>query len=220
MIKCSILFLSVLTSLLLAEEAKPAAATTSAAKPLFDGKTLAGWKRVDIGGSGQVSVEEDCMVFSQGESLTGVVYEKLKELPVTDYEISLEAKRTSGLDFFCGLTFPVGSHDCSVTLVLGGWGGGVVGISSIDGLDASENDTTSYQRFEDDRWYKLRVQVTKKEIKAWLDEKEIISQELEGKKLSLRVGPIENYPGLSLTAYNTEAYLRNIQLRSLPAAAK
>ena len=29
-----------------------------------------------------------------------------------------------------------------VHLIVGGWGGTVVGLSSIDGMDASENETT------------------------------------------------------------------------------
>jgi hypothetical protein len=226
--KLKLLYLSALaTTAILAEEPKPAATTapaTTTASPtpaasaerlLFDGKTLTDWLAVDVGGSGQVLVEDEAIVMSQGENLTGLVYQKLKELPVTDYQITLEAKRTQGLDFFCGLTFPVGSHESSVTLVLGGWGGGVVGISSIDNLDASENSTTTYQRFEDDRWYRLRVQVTATHIKAWLDDKEVIDLETTGKKLHLRPGPIESFPGLSLTAYNTEAHLRNIKLSPL-----
>jgi hypothetical protein len=181
-------------------------------KILFDGKTLTDWEHVDVGGSKEAVVEEGSIVIPQSDSLSGVVYKKLKELPVMDYEITLEAKRVQGVDFFCGLTFPVGSHDTSVTLVLGGWGGGLTGISNIDGLDASENSTSSVQRYEDDKWYKVRVMIAAKEIRAWLDEKEIINVETEGKKLSLRPGPIESFPGFSLTTYGTEGHIRNIKV--------
>jgi hypothetical protein len=205
----------------LAADTKPSAPTSEAktepkAKSLFDGKTLTGWETVDVGGSGEVSVEEGAILIAQGESLTGLIYKDLKSLPLVNYEITLEAKRTRGVDFFCGLTFPVGSHETSVTLVMGGWGGSVTGISRIDGLDADENSTSSFQRYADDTWYKLKVQVRAKEIKAWLDEKEIVNVDTEGKKLGLRPGPIESYPGFSLTAYNTEAHLRNIQIKPLP----
>ena len=47
-----------------------------------------------------------------------------------------------------------------VLILLGGWGGGVVGISSIDTMDASENETTKYRQFVTDRWYKVRLRVT------------------------------------------------------------
>jgi hypothetical protein len=48
-----------------------------------------------------------------------------------NYEIKLEAKKVTGNDFFCGMTFPVGDSFCS--FIVGGWGGPVVGLSSIDG---------------------------------------------------------------------------------------
>ena len=50
-----------------------------------------------------------------------------------------ETHGMQGGDFFCGLTFPYG--DASCTFVVGGWGGGLVGLSSINGDDASENET-------------------------------------------------------------------------------
>jgi hypothetical protein len=207
----------ILTASVSAQEAAKAPATQSAGTEVkvFDGKSLDGWETVDIGGSGEVAVEEGAIVIPQGESLTGLVFKKLKELPVVDYEISLEAKRTRGVDFFCGLTFPVGNHETSVTLVLGGWGGSVVGISSIDGMDASENSTSSFQRFADNQWYKLRVQVRAKEIKAWLDEKEVINVDTEGKKLGLRPGPIESYPGFSLCTYNTTGHIKGLKITKL-----
>ena len=51
-----------------------------------------------------------------------------------DYEVTLEGKRVAGDDFFCTTTFPVGESFCS--FVVGGWHGTVVGLSSIDGMDA------------------------------------------------------------------------------------
>ena len=59
---------------------------------------------------------------------------------MSDYEVTLEAMRVDGNDFFCGMTFPAGKDPC--TLIVGGWGGTVVGLSSINGMDASENETT------------------------------------------------------------------------------
>ena len=83
--------------------------------------------------------------------LTGVSY--TNELPRIDYEVSLEAMKIDGSDFFCGLTFPVDNAFCS--FIAGGWGGGVVGLSSIDGMDASENETTKYMKFDASRWYPI-----------------------------------------------------------------
>ena len=45
-------------------------------------------------------------------------------------------------------------------LVLGGWGGSLVGLSSIDGQDASRNATTTFRTFEDGRLHRARIEVT------------------------------------------------------------
>ncbi len=185
---------------------------------LFDGKSLADWESVDVGGSGEVALEEGEMIIKSGESISGTVYKKAKDLPLQNYEITLDAKRLQGVDFFCGLTFPVGDLKTCLTLVLGGWGGSVTGISSIDNLDASENSTSSYQRYLDNQWYHVKLRVTPKEIHAWVDDKEIINVDIEGKKLSVRPGPIESYLPLSLTTYQTTAAIKNFKVTKLASA--
>ena len=85
-------------------------------------------------------------------------------------EVELEAMRVEGSDFFCGLTFPIKDEFCS--LIVGGWGGGVVGLSSVDGSDASENETTGYREFEKGKWYPIKLRVTDQRITAWIDGKE------------------------------------------------
>lgn len=185
---------------------------------LFDGKSLADWEKVDIGGSGDVIVENGELVITQGDSVSGAVYKKAKDLPLQNYEISLDAMRVEGSDFFVGLTFPVGDLKTCVTLVMGGWGGALVGISSIDGMDASENNTSSVQKFADNTWYKVKLQVTPKDIHVWLDGKEIINAEIEGHKLGVRPGPIESYLPLSFTTYQTRAAIKNVKLTKLPVS--
>lgn len=184
---------------------------------LFDGKSLDDWQVVDIGGSGEVAVENGSMVIRMGDSISGAVYKKADKLPVTNYEITLEARRTQGVDFFCGLTFPVGNLKTCATLILGGWGGSVTGISSIDGMDASENSTGTYQRYEDNKWYRVRLRVTPKNLSAWVGDQQVIDVDIEGKKIGVRPGPIESYLPLSLTTFATEAEIRNIKLSPVAA---
>lgn len=197
-----------------AKEAKAEAAKTEWL--LFDGKSLAGWEPVDMGGSGDVTVEGGQLVINQGESLSGVVYQKVAELPLDRYEITLQAKRLQGVDFFCGLTFPVGSVKKCATFILGGWGGSVTGISSIDDQDASNNATGSYQRYEDNRWYSVRLRVTPENLSAWVDDKQVVDVDIKGRKIGLRPGPIESYAPLSLTTYNTMAAIKNVRWKALP----
>ncbi|MBX7208480.1 MAG: DUF1080 domain-containing protein [Verrucomicrobiaceae bacterium] len=193
------------------------AADAPKAITLFDGKSMEDWQSVDIGGSGEVELENGALVIKQGDSVSGAIYKKADKLPVTNYEITLEARRTQGVDFFCGLTFPVGSLKTCATLVVGGWGGSVTGISSIDGLDAAENSTGTYQRYKDNEWYKIKLRVTPKNLSAWLNEKQVIDADIEGKKISVRPGPIESYLPLSFTTYATTAEIRNVVLTPIEA---
>ncbi len=159
------------------------------------------------------------MVIGAGESITGVIYKKVADLPVTNYEITLEAQRLDGVDFFCGLTFPVGSLKTCATVVLGGLGGSVTGLSSIDGMDAAENSTGHYRKFEDKKWYAVKLRVTPANISVWIGAEKAIDVDIEGKKIAVRPGPIEEYLPLSLTTYQTKAAIRNVKLTPLPAAA-
>ena len=109
-------------------------------RDLFDGRSLTGWQVTDFKQGGGVEVRDGLLVFFKGDNFVGV--NCTNEIPKSNYEITLEAMRVAGDDFFCGLTFPVNDSFCS--LIVGGWGGGVVGLSNLDGADASENETTKF----------------------------------------------------------------------------
>jgi hypothetical protein len=177
---------------------------------LFDGQTLKGWKSTEFGGEGTVEVKDGAILLGVGNDLTGVNYQRV--VPHRNYEVSLEARRVDGSDFFCGLTFPVKDDPCS--LIIGGWGGGVCGLSSIDGLDASENSTTKYREFETGRWYTIRLRVTDAKIEAWIDKVQIVDQKLAGKRISIR-SEVEASRPFGIASYRTLAALRNIRLREL-----
>ncbi|MCX6897455.1 MAG: DUF1080 domain-containing protein [Verrucomicrobia bacterium] len=196
-----------------ADAAKPAAASENGCRSLFDGKSLKGWKPTNFIGKGKVEVKDGCIFLGKGNDLTGVSFVETNSLPRMDYEIELEGKRVSGYDFFCGLTFPVGKACC--TLVLGGWGGSVVGISSIDGMDASENETTKSMEFVKDRWYSIRVRVTAEKIECWIDKEQMVDVTITGKRIGMRFGEIEESAPLGIASYNTSTALKNIRLRRL-----
>lgn len=199
-----------------AENPKPAA---DVGKPisLFDGKSLAGWSITQFGGEGEVTIDDGKIVLEMGNNMTGITLADTVKIPVIDYEISLEAMRIEGDDFFCGLTFPVG--DKSLSFIVGGWGGATVGISSLDGADASTNETTTYQDFDRNKWYKIRLAVTQKRLQAWIDDKKVVDVEHAGKKLSIRSEVALSKP-LGFSTWLTKAALRNITIRPLAHAAK
>ncbi len=179
-------------------------------RDLFDGKSLAGWKVTNFGGEGDVEVVDGTIEMDFGGSLTGITY--TKEVPKSNYEIRMDAKRMDGIDFFCTTTFPVRDSFCS--LVVGGWAGSIVGLSNIDGEDASANETTRFVKFKSDQWYRIRIRVTNKKIQAWIDDKQIVDQEIGGRKLSTRP-EVELSQPLGIAAWETRAALRRIQLRRL-----
>lgn len=177
---------------------------------LFDGKSLAGWKLSNFGGEGEVTVKDGAIEMEMGADLTGIHTER--KLPKTNYEVVLEARRGEGGDFFCGLTFPVRDDSCS--LIVGGWGGGVCGLSSIDGRDASENDTTTFRTFKTGKWYRVRLRVTGPRIQAWIGDERIVNQPLEGKKISIRQEVDPSRP-FGIASWRTTAALRDIRIREL-----
>ena len=184
-------------------------------RPLFDGKTLGKWKPTGFGGEGEIVVEDGTIRIGMGVDLSGITWSG--EVPRQDYEISLDAQRADGNDFFCGLTFPVGEDPCS--LIVGGWGGGVVGLSSIDGEDAAHNATTSFKEFKTGRWYAIRVRVRPERIECFIDDEKVIDQPLEGHRLSIRDEVLPSRP-LGIATYATTALVKNIRWRPLPAAGK
>ncbi len=137
---------------------------------LFNGKDLSGWEETDYAGRGNVKVQNGELHIENGLVITGVTYTNKTALPKTNYEIEYEAKKLNGTDFFGLLTFPVG--DAHASLVTGGWGGAVTGISSINSMDASENNTTVYLKFNKDHWYKFRLSVTPDNLSVWMTPKE------------------------------------------------
>jgi hypothetical protein len=186
---------------------KPAAAETE--QSLFDGKSLKGWKATSFGGEGRVYVEGGRLILEMGNNLTGITWDG-GELPRIDYEISLEAMKVDGNDFFCGLTFPVADSFCS--LIVGGWAGSVVGLSSLDGLDASENDTTRSMQFEQGRWYRIRVRVSPKKIEAWIDNDKVVDADTAGRRVGIRPEMEPSEP-LGIATWITTAALRKIEIR-------
>ena len=180
-------------------------------QPLFDGKTLTNWQSTKFISEGAVNVENGRILLEAGRDLTGITWVG-PDLPTTNYEIALQAMRVEGSDFFAGVTFPVADSFCS--LILGGWGGTTVGLSSINGMDASENETSQSIDFESGRWYNIRIRVTPARIEAWLDERQIVNQDLKGNKIDTRLEVDLSRP-LGVASWRTKSALRDLRLRRL-----
>jgi hypothetical protein len=185
-------------------------------KLLFDGKSLDGWKAADYTEAGKVHVKDAAIVLDRGVPMTGVAYRK-GDFPKLDYEVNLEAKRVEGSDFFCTTTFPVGDSFCS--LVVGGWGGMVVGLSSVNHEDASENETTGSKEFAQNKWYKVRIRVTKDRISAWIDDEQVVNLDSSEKKLTIR-RECEPCKPFGFATWKTTGAVRAVRVRPLTEAEK
>jgi hypothetical protein len=173
----------------------------------LDDKPVKGWEATNFGPQGPVYVSGDDIILGMGDGCTGITWKG--EFPTMNYAVSLEARRVEGNDFFCGMTFPAGKEPCS--LIIGGWGGTTVGLSSIDGLDASDNNTRMLMQFEKNRWYHIRLEVTEKQITAWIDSVRIVNFTMGTGKLSIRPEVILSRP-FGIASWNTTAALRNIRV--------
>jgi len=178
--------------------------------PLFDGKSLQGWKEAAFYRRGTVSVKDGIIILGKG-SMTGIAW--TGAFPNTGYEVRFEAARLEGKDFFAGITFPVKDSFCS--WINGGWDGAVVGLSNVDGYDASENDTSTNRDFATGRWYGFRLAVTDRRIQAWIDESLVIDVDLTVHRVSLRFDDIDLCTPLGFASYATVAGLRNVAYRRL-----
>jgi hypothetical protein len=177
---------------------------------LFDGKTLNGWEITNFGPQGPVYVSGGSIILGIGDGCTGITWKK--DFPETDYRVTLDARRLSGNDFFCGMTFPVGKEPC--TLVVGGWGGTVVGLSSIDGYDASENETTEVMVFEKEKWYNICLVVKSDTIKAFINDIQVVDFVKGNKTLSVRP-EVELSRPFGIAAWYTTAELKNIKVENI-----
>lgn len=206
----------------------------SAAKPdkegwvsLFNGKNIDGWKVTNFGGEGKVHVKDGCVVIEPGVDLSGITATR-KDLAgfKSNYEIQFEAQRSQGSDFFVGLTFPY--KESHISLICGGWGGSLCGLSSLSGLDASENETMSVQSFTNGLWYQVRIRVTDDKIEAWLrdaakkgkpwtEEDNLVDVETADHRIDVRFEVDLSKP-MGFATYQSTAKIRHARIRRLPQA--
>ncbi|MFO0842949.1 MAG: DUF1080 domain-containing protein [Gemmataceae bacterium] len=204
--------LVLLAALLSAHAAAPP--TDPGWKRLFDGKTLTNWKSVKFGDEGKVYVKDGMIVLEKGQKLTGIVYTR-GDFPKVNYEVTYEGKKIDGDDFFSMPTLP--ARDEFFSFVTGGWRGTVVGISNVNGANASENITTKSMEFERDRWYRFRVRVTANRIEAWIDREKVVDLDTSDVTLSLHLASRPSRP-FGFSSYDTTGAVRDIRLRQLSPA--
>jgi hypothetical protein len=177
---------------------------------MFDGRSLKGWKVAPISGHGGVEVSDGIIRLGKGR-MTGIAW--TGEFPRSGYEVRFEAARLEGKDFFASIVFPVKDSYCA--WISGGWDGTVVGLSNLDGNDASENDTSAIRDFVQGRWYAFRLAVTDSRIQAWIDESIVINVDTFERKIELAFDDTDLCTPIGFASYRTVGGLRRIEYRRL-----
>lgn len=181
--------------------------------------TLGFWEEVGYGGQGIVEVVDHVLSIGSGDPITAVrwagkIGNEPNDFPAMNYTLSYEARRVLGGDFFGTVTFPVGEDVCS--LVVGGWSGGVTGLSSLNGDDAANNSTTDYTAFDNDVWYKFKLTVTPELITAELDGEELfVPVSVPEHQIGIRV-EMEPCRPLGFASFHSTGEIRNVTVTRLP----
>jgi len=165
---------------------------------------------------------ESILIIAEGQPMAGVKLKPTvaKNIPISNYRIELQARRVEGVDFFCALTFPVGvdpetAKPRHASLIVGGWGGNLVGISSLDHYDASENETRCELSFDTGKWYDIALEVTNQRIAAWIEGKAVVNVGIVGRHVSLRPGDIDHCLPLGLATWRTKGEFRRMEIKPL-----
>lgn len=164
---------------------------------------------------GSVLFGTDQIVLNGGDPATGIRFRGV--VPRDSYEVTFEAQRLVGSDFFCGLTFPIGDEHC--TLVLGGWSGTIVGLSNVDDEPAVENLTATSIEFENECWYSVRV-VVDKAIHVWIADRKVIELERGGHRFTLWWEQEEMAPFGIATWGGTTGIIRELRVRKRVSTAQ
>jgi hypothetical protein len=209
--------LLLLLPLLAACRPEPGATPQPSAWRLLEPPLAQGWKPAGIPDEGGMEIAEGVLTVRAGQPMTGAVFTVWEKagLPATGYAVTYEAMRVEGEDIFGMATFPVGSHESHATFVLGGWGGTVTGISSIDFKDASENQTRGEQVFENGRWHQVRLEVRSEDLRAWVNGRPAVNASIKGRKVTLRPGFIDHCVPFGFATWGTTGKIRNVEVRRL-----
>jgi hypothetical protein len=176
----------------------------------------ASWNRTNFGGEGDAELADGVLTLGFGQPMTGINYKKT-DFPKDNYEVQWKAKRVSGQDFFACVTLPIGDEFFS--FIAGGWGGGLVGISSIDDRDASDNDTTKFMTFDNDKWYQFKIRVSPETLQAWIDDEEVILVEREDLRFGLRMEVRASRP-VGYCGFQSKVAVKEWEYRKLPEDSK
>lgn len=190
--------------------APPASQEPGPWRVLFDGADLSDWEAGVFGEDPEFDLVDGGVVLPQGVPLAGLTYRGAP--PEGPFEAEFDVTKEYGADFFLAVTFP--AREAHLTLVLGGWGGVVCGLSCLDGEDASGNDTRTLRSFPDGTRYRVGLRVSDAEVQVDLDGERLLAAPLEGRVLSIRPEVEPSVP-FGVASFATQTILHGVRVRHL-----
>lgn len=181
-------------------------------KSLFDG-TLKNWTQVtqyDFDSAPAPSIVNGAICLPMGNPASGIKYNGT--VPRINYELTYQARRMDGNDFFGLAVIPY--KDKCFGFVLGGWGGTLCGFSCLDGFSADENSSAFTYDFKNKVWYDVKLTITEKELVVYINGEKMTTVDMEDRTISNRmeVEPVEPF---GFATWYTKAELRNIKIRKI-----
>ena len=181
-------------------------------KSLFDG-TLKNWTQVtqyDFDSAPAPTIVDGAIRLPKGAPGSGIKYNG--KVPKINYELTYQARRVEGNDFFGLAVIPY--KDKSFGFVLGGWGGTLCGFSRLDGYSADENSSAFTYNFKNNVWYDVKLKITEKELVVYINGEKMKSVDMEDREVSNRmeVEPVEPF---GFATWYTTAEIRNIVIRKI-----
>ena len=90
----------------------------------------------------------------------------------------------------------------------------LVGLSNVNGSPANENETTTSESFETNRWYRIRLRVTPHRIGAWIDERQVIDLDSTEVHFAIWV-QMDPLRPLGIATWYTGSALKQITIKRL-----
>ena len=91
----------------------------------------------------------------------------------------------------------------------------MTGLSNIDYLDANRNSTRSILKYETDKWYNIKVEITYGRIRCWIDDRIVVNTLIDKNIISMRPGAIEACQPFGIASYETSAEFKFVTLNNI-----
>ncbi|MFH1268250.1 MAG: DUF1080 domain-containing protein [Planctomycetota bacterium] len=160
-----------LATALVAAVPSPARSEEEGFVPLFDGKTLDGWKKA--GGEATYRVDDGCIVGEVGPgSNTFLCTEKTYGDFILKLEVKLDVPGNSGIQFRSHLREKDGrvfGYQCEIDPSERAWSGGIYDESRRGWLYPLKDDEAARKAFKLDDWNEYVIEAIGPSLKTWVN---------------------------------------------------